>query len=76
VLIPDELKDPYFSALRRLPSLVAAAAEREWDASFLSSALSAVAAAKGFGSVAEAVLEIEPQVVHEVVVFRSLADRD
>src|SRR5215471_416245 len=53
VPIPDELEASYFAALRQLPSLVAAAAERTWDATFLSCALSAIAAAKGFASVAE-----------------------
>lgn len=57
VPIPKELEEDYFSALAQLPSLVAAAAVREWDSNFLSCALSAIAAAKGFPSVAEAVEE-------------------
>jgi hypothetical protein len=63
--IPKDLESPYFTALQQLPSLVADAADRDWDAGFLSCALSAVAAAKGFGSVAEAVLEINPEVAEE-----------
>lgn len=63
--IPRELETDYLAALAKLPALVAAAAEREWDADFLSSALSAVAAAKGFGSMAEAVLELDPEVAEE-----------
>jgi hypothetical protein len=39
VMIPRELETDYFSALKQLPSLVAAAADREWDEAFLSSAL-------------------------------------
>jgi len=65
VEIPTELKADYFSALSELPSLVAAAAEREWDSNFLCCALSAISAAKGFGSVAEAVQEINPEVAEE-----------
>jgi hypothetical protein len=65
VEIPKELETDYFSALSELPSLVAAAAEREWDSNFLCCALSAIAAAKGFGSVAEAVQEINPGVAEE-----------
>lgn len=65
VAIPEQLKADYFSALAELPSLVAAAAEREWDSNFLCCALSAIAASKGFGSVAEAVQEINPEVAEE-----------
>jgi len=52
------LESDYFSALQRLPSLVAAAANREWNEAFLSSALSAIAAAKGYGTIAEAIQEL------------------
>lgn len=65
VQIPDDLTISYFRALAQLPSLVAAAASRDWDAEFLSCALSAIAAAKGFGPVAEAVLEMNPEVAAE-----------
>lgn len=65
VAIPDDLRADYFAALAALPSLVAQAAEREWDEGFLVCALSAVAAAKGFGNVAEAVLEMTPEVADE-----------
>jgi hypothetical protein len=63
--IPKELENDYFTALAKLPSLVAAAADREWDSSFLRCALSAIAASKGYGSVAEAVLEMSPEVAGE-----------
>jgi hypothetical protein len=63
--IPIELEAPYFQALSELPSLVAAAAARQWDSNLLCCALSAFAAAKGFGSVAEAVQEINPEVAEE-----------
>ena len=67
VAIPDDLRGDYFAALAALPSLVAQAAEREWDEGFLVCALSAVAAAKGFGNVAEAVLEMTPKVADEFI---------
>lgn len=65
VEIPEELEADYFLALSELPLLVAASAKREWDSNFLCCALSAIAAAKGFGSVAEAVQEINPEVAEE-----------
>ena len=65
VPIPNELEADYFAALARLPSLVAAAADREWDSGFLRCALSAIAASKGFGSVAEAVMELDPEVAEK-----------
>ena len=71
LLVPDDLESAYFAALKQLPSLVAAAADRQWDATFLSCALSAIAAAKGFGSVAEAVLEMEPLVAEEFMEWLS-----
>ena len=65
VEIPADLERPYFEALAQLPSLVAAAAQRSWDDGFLQCALAAVAAAKGSGTVAEAVLELSPGVAAE-----------
>ncbi|MEJ2034438.1 MAG: hypothetical protein P8Y63_15705 [Deltaproteobacteria bacterium] len=65
VEIPKHLEADYFAALAELPSLVASAADRQWDSNFLCCALSAIAAAKGFGSVAEAVQEINPEVAEE-----------
>ncbi|WP_431052140.1 hypothetical protein [Roseateles sp. L2-2] len=65
VEIPDDLRTAYFAALAALPGLVAKAADRAWDEGFLACALSAVAAAKGFGSVAEAALELTPYVADE-----------
>jgi hypothetical protein len=63
--IPDDLQHSYFAALAALPGLVAQASIREWDSDFLACALSAVAASKGFGNVAEAVLEMTPDVADE-----------
>ncbi|MDD5272085.1 MAG: hypothetical protein PHU14_05130 [Methylovulum sp.] len=58
--IPSELAPAYFTALKKLPALVAAAADRPWDSDFLCCALSAIAASKGFCPVAEAVLDMTP----------------
>jgi hypothetical protein len=63
--IPEDLRQAYFDALARVPSLVAAAADREWDGSTLACTLSAIAAAKGYGAVAEAVQELTPDVATE-----------
>jgi hypothetical protein len=60
--IPADLERAYFAALARLPSLVAAAASREWDPDFLACALAAIAAAKGQGTMAEAAMELSPDV--------------
>ena len=65
VAIPNDLESSYFESLSRLPSLVAAAAPRQWDEDFLLCALSAIAAAKGQTGVAEAVLELSPEVAEE-----------
>jgi hypothetical protein len=65
VAVPEELAPAYFDALSQLPSLVAAAASRSWDETFLPCALSAIAAAKGQPAVAEAVLELSPELAEE-----------
>jgi len=65
VFIPDDIAPAYFASLSRLPALVAAAVERNWDESFLCCALAAIAAAKGGTVVAEAALELSPQVAGE-----------
>jgi hypothetical protein len=69
--VPDDLRQAYFAALERLPSLAAAAANREWDGSFLACILSAIAAAKSHGTVAEAVLELTPDVAMEFMEWLS-----
>ena len=65
VEIPADLQAAYFVALSQLPSLVAAAATREWSPETLPCALAAVAAAKGQVTIAEAVLELTPEVAEE-----------
>ena len=65
VPIPVDLEEPYFTALAKLPALVAEAAKEEWDSDQLSCALAAVAAAKGSPEVAEAILELDPKVAKD-----------
>jgi hypothetical protein len=65
VPVPEDIAPAYFESLSRLPALVAAAASREWDEEFLRCALAAVAAAKGHAAIAEAVLELSPEVAAE-----------
>jgi hypothetical protein len=63
--IPADLRQPYTEALQRLPALVGAAAARQWDEDFLCCALSAIAAAKGYPSVAKAALELNPKTAED-----------
>ena len=63
--IPDDLCPAYFESLALLPSLVAQASSRSWDSNFLACALAAVAAAKGQPGIAEAALELTPEVAQE-----------
>jgi hypothetical protein len=66
VEIPEDLKTPYFESLDRLPGLVLQAASRQWEASHLACALSAIAVAQGQHSIAEALLEMSsPQVAEK-----------
>ena len=65
VEIPTDLAAGYFDYLARLPALVAAASAREWDEGFLRGALAAIAAAKGHPALANAVLELAPDVLND-----------
>ncbi len=62
VIIPDDLEKPYFDALSQVPSLVAMCSKRDWSADFMQSALSAIAASKGQILLAEAILELTPDI--------------
>ena len=62
VEIPDDLQADYFAALKRIPTIIGLAGEREWDEAFLVCAMSALAASKGFPEVAEAAQELNPEV--------------
>jgi len=63
--VPPDLLSAYSEALSQLPGLVSAVANQPWDEGFLRCALSAISAAKGFPAVAEAVMELDPQVTKE-----------
>jgi len=65
VSIPHDLADDYRAALHSLPELVALASGREWDEGFLCCAMAALAVSKGQCAVAEAALELSPQVAKE-----------
>ena len=65
VEIPEDLRSAYSESLAQLPSLVAKASIRSWDPGFLACALAAIAAAKGQPEVAEAALELTPEVAQE-----------
>jgi|SRR6478672_13106604 len=69
VSIPDHLKVAYFHALRLVPSMVAQAAAQEWKEDFCVCALAAVAASKGYPSVAEVILELEGDAVLAALSF-------
>jgi hypothetical protein len=63
--IPEDLRDSYRRALVQLPELAAAAAARHWDEAMLQSVLAAIAVTKGSADVAEAAMELTPEVAHE-----------
>jgi hypothetical protein len=65
ISIPSDLQEDYTVALSKLPGLVAASSHRKWDTGFLVCALSAIAAAKGYPSVAEAIQELTPEMASE-----------
>ena len=62
VQVPEDLKVPYFEALARFPTLVAAAASSNWAPEYLSCCMAALAVAKGQPAMAEAALELTPEV--------------
>lgn len=65
VEVPTDLESAYFDALRRLPSLAVAALDVERDEGFVRCVLCAIAAANGQHDLANAVLELAPDVVDE-----------
>lgn len=66
-VVPSDLQAGYTEALSRIPELVGIAARMSWDHWYCGAALSAVAAAKGFPELAEAVLELDPDTVKDVL---------
>lgn len=67
VTVPDDLEAAYTAALARLPALAVLALARPRDESVLSCALSAIAVAHGRPVLAEAILELSPEVEAECV---------
>jgi hypothetical protein len=65
--IPAEVQADYFAALGRVPELVARAAAADWDRWCCAAALSALAASKGFATMAEAVLELDPDTIEDML---------
>jgi hypothetical protein len=65
--VPPDLQADYSSALSRIPELVGAAARIGWDHWYCGAALAAVAASKGFAELAEAVLELDPDTIKDVL---------
>ena len=59
VNVPSDLAESYFAAIRKMPALVAASLDRSWDRDFLLSAVTALAAGKGFPEVASAIDELD-----------------
>ena len=65
--IPGDLTEAYNSALCEVPLLVGRAAAGKWDHWYCGAALAAIAAAKGFPSLAEALLELDPGSVQDLL---------
>lgn len=63
--IPSFLDEAYYAAIKKLPQLLFATFDRPWDEDFTRVALSVIAAVKGQTSLAEVVLELEPDVLKE-----------
>ena len=67
--IPQDLQAAYAGALAQLPSLVAAASAKPWESGFLACALAAIAVAKGQPAMAEAALELTPEVAGDFMAW-------
>lgn len=65
VHVPDDLMPDYKEALDKLPRVMALMPANVWNAELLACALAAIAASKGYHSVAEANLELTPNVADE-----------
>jgi hypothetical protein len=65
--VPPDLEADYLAALARIPESVEAAARASWDHWYCSSALAALAAAKGFCPLAEVLLELDPETIKDVM---------
>jgi hypothetical protein len=65
--MPADLLEAYQGALDRVPQLVGAAAQGTWNHWYCGAALAAMAAAKGFSTLAEALLELDPETAQDLV---------
>jgi hypothetical protein len=65
--VPSDLVVDYTAAMSRIPELVGIASRSNWDHWYCGAALSAVAAAKGFPELAEALLELDPDTVKDLL---------
>jgi hypothetical protein len=63
--VPEDFSDDYFAAWRSVPALVASCVQREWDDTFCRSAVAALCIAKGYVTLAEALLELSPDAVSD-----------
>ena len=68
--IAPELRADYFAALARIPSLIAAVAEREWDERYCRIAAAALAVAKGQTLLGKAILELTPDSAAEFLEYK------
>jgi hypothetical protein len=69
ISVPSDLEVSYFKSLALLPSVVAGAAERDWDESLCISALAGIAAAKKYASIAEVIRELDHETVPTILSF-------
>jgi hypothetical protein len=65
--IPRDLTADYQAALAKVPEVVGSAAGADWDHWYCGAALAAIAAAKGFCQYAEAILELDPDTIKDVL---------
>lgn len=65
--IPSEIEADYFAALSKIPELVSKVASLNWDHLYCGAVLAASAASKGHVKLAEAILELDPETVDDVL---------
>lgn len=65
--IPTDLANAYHDALSRLTDCVAVHSNEDWDESTLLSAVSALAAAKGHHRVAEAIMNLDEDLITRLI---------
>ena len=63
--VPEDLRADYEAAISTLPNLIAAAASGKWDEEKLTTVMMALAAAKGFHTIAEAAQELTTETAEQ-----------